>query len=213
MEQKDRKKHERQESAFSSRRNGFSNCFSCRSYSSNTSFVLLVLLSVQNFPTESLIVHTADLSALIRINLSREGRQEAGRAVGARAAGSGWEGLEGNTFQISARCRGAIHCALWDASTPQVGAMNCAPTSIPGTKPTWVSRWGPGCGVGFGLLLGDHVFDFVFAALIEGGEPDVGDAFAGGVPELVGIFAGGVVHLDVQAAFTQEAGEAGCFFA
>src|SRR2546421_10434227 len=33
-----------------------------------------------------------------------------------------------NTFQISARCRGAIHCALWDASTPQVGAMNCAPT-------------------------------------------------------------------------------------
>src|SRR5260370_29399456 len=24
--------------------------------------------------------------------------------------------------------RGAIHCAQWDASTPQVGAMNCAPT-------------------------------------------------------------------------------------
>src|SRR5256885_9717323 len=53
MEQKERKKHERPESASSSRRNGFSNCFSCRSYSSNTSFVLLVLLSVQNFPTES----------------------------------------------------------------------------------------------------------------------------------------------------------------
>src|SRR5438270_12860200 len=33
-----------------------------------------------------------------------------------------------NTFQISAGCRGAIHCAQWDASTPQVGAMNCAPT-------------------------------------------------------------------------------------
>src|SRR5438105_9194190 len=56
MEQKERKKHERQESASSSRRNGFSNCFSCRSYSSNTSFVLLVLLSVQNFPTESFMV-------------------------------------------------------------------------------------------------------------------------------------------------------------
>src|SRR5438105_325868 len=64
MEQKERKEHERQESASSSRRNGFSNCFSCRSYSSNTSFVLLVLLSVQNFPTESFIAHTADLSAL-----------------------------------------------------------------------------------------------------------------------------------------------------
>src|SRR2546430_16971396 len=55
MEQKERKKHERPESASSSRRNGFSNCFYCRSYSSNTSFVLLVLLSVQNFPTESSI--------------------------------------------------------------------------------------------------------------------------------------------------------------
>src|SRR2546421_3558541 len=64
MEQKERKKHERPESASSSRRNGFSNCFSCRSYSSNTSFVLLVLLSVQNFPTESFIAHIADLSAL-----------------------------------------------------------------------------------------------------------------------------------------------------
>src|SRR5207302_598228 len=56
MEQKERKKHERQESASSSRRNGFSNCFSCRSYSSNTSFALLVLLSGQNFPTESFMV-------------------------------------------------------------------------------------------------------------------------------------------------------------
>src|SRR6059058_1550255 len=25
-------------------------------------------------------------------------------------------------------CRGAIHCALWDASTLQVGAIHCAPT-------------------------------------------------------------------------------------
>ena len=108
MEQKERKKHERQESASSSRRNGFSNCFSCRSYSSNTSFVLLVLLSVQNFPTESLIVHTADLSALIRINLSREGRQEAGRAVGARAAGSGWEGLEGRPAVGMGSCSSKI---------------------------------------------------------------------------------------------------------
>ena len=24
--------------------------------------------------------------------------------------------------------RGAIHCALWDGSPPQAGAMNCAPT-------------------------------------------------------------------------------------
>ena|SRR6266516_3735251 len=55
MEQKERKKYERPKPASSSRRKWLSNCFSCRSYSSKRCFFLLVLLSVQNFPTESFI--------------------------------------------------------------------------------------------------------------------------------------------------------------
>ena len=40
-----------------------------------------------------------------------------------------WAILAINTFQLSTMwCRGAIHGALWDASPPQAGAMNCAPT-------------------------------------------------------------------------------------
>ncbi len=46
---------ERPKPASSSRRKWLSNCFSCRSYSSKRCFFLLVLLSVQNFPTESFI--------------------------------------------------------------------------------------------------------------------------------------------------------------
>ena len=41
------------------------------------------------------IAHIADLSAFIAINLSREVRQEAGRSVGARVVGRGWEVLHG----------------------------------------------------------------------------------------------------------------------
>src|SRR5258707_15149099 len=51
----------------------------------------LVSLSVQIFPTESFIVHTADVSALIGINLT----ESSSTSVGAREVGSGGEGLYG----------------------------------------------------------------------------------------------------------------------
>src|SRR2546421_954068 len=38
--------------------------------------------------------------APIRINLSREGRQEGGQSVGARVVRSGWEGLHDSVAQI-----------------------------------------------------------------------------------------------------------------
>src|SRR5207248_8331111 len=44
---------------------------------------------------------TLFLMAPIRINLSREGRQEGGQSVGARVVRSGWEGLHGRPRPVS----------------------------------------------------------------------------------------------------------------
>src|SRR5207247_894793 len=59
----------------------------------------------------------------IGINLSREVRQEAGRSVGARAAGSGWVGLHGRPWvgMLQGRSQGNRTRATIKDSVAQIG--------------------------------------------------------------------------------------------